>query len=106
KIAMTAPVMQQGVKQPVTRANLAAGKESTWAIEFVMPPSYAMNNLPLPENKKIKITQLPPKKYVTIQFKGSSDQANLDAHESQLQDYIAKHHLKTIGQPIYAFYNP
>lgn len=99
KIAMTAPVMQKSVDTSKT-------PEKTWTVQFVMPPLYSMSNLPQPENKKIKIIEAPSKNYVVIQFRGSSQQGNLDEHEALLRAYVAQHHLKVIGHTLYAFYNP
>jgi effector-binding domain-containing protein len=99
KISMTAPVIQKGVDTSKT-------SEKKWVVQFVMPALYSMSNLPQPENKNIKIMQSPEKNYVVIQFRGSSAQANLDKHETQLRDYIAQHNLKVTGKPLYAFYNP
>lgn len=99
KIAMTAPVIQKEVVTSKT-------PDKTWAVQFVMPSHYSVSNLPQPENKIIKIVEAPSKNFVVIQFRGSSHQSNLDEHEATLRAYVAQHHLKVIGQALYAFYNP
>lgn len=105
KIAMTAPVMQESLNQHTPNDNPSTAKDA-WAVRFVMPSLYSIDTLPKPVNETIEIVRVPNKKYVVIRFRGSSQRSNLDEHEAILRAYIAKHHLKVIGETIYAFYNP
>jgi len=105
KIAMTAPVMQQGLNQHPPIDNLPNAKDA-WAIRFVMPSLYSIETLPKPINEAIEIVGVPNKKYAVIRFRGLSQSSNLDEHEAILRAYIVKHQLKVIGEVIYAFYNP
>lgn len=105
KIGMTAPVMQESLHQYTQIDNPSKAKDA-WAIRFVIPSLYSIDTLPKPTNEAIEIVRVPNKKYAVIRFRGSSQRSNLDEHEAILHAYLAKHHLKVIGETIYAFYNP
>ena len=94
KIAMTAPVQQQ------------QSFEKNWEIRFVMPSDYAMDNLPKPQNTKVKIKEVPAHQCILIQFSGARSDKNLDKNLTKLMDHIEKNEIKLTGSPIYAFYDP
>lgn len=112
KIAMTAPVTQQAdakgqkiaMTAPVTQE--ASAKPNEWTIRFVMPASYTLATLPRPNDKRIKILEIPAFKAVVIQFSGFNMDNNLKKHEAELMAWIKKSNIKVSGNPTYAFYNP
>lgn len=93
KIAMTAPVEQQ-------KSN------DSWKVSFIMPSKYTLQTLPMPNDKRIKIIEVPSKKYITIEFSGFISDDNINEHQQKLLDYISQNKLKPLSQPKYAFYNP
>lgn len=106
KIAMTAPVIQQGADVLMATGDSQTSEDKIWHIRFIMPAAYTIKNLPQPTNSAIAIVQIPEKQYVVIRFSGSSSQENLSKHENALKNYISANKLAVRGQPIYAFYNP
>jgi effector-binding domain-containing protein len=93
KIAMTAPVQQQQTG-------------SAWTISFVMPKEYGMETIPKPNNKNIRISLEPSKRFVVIRFSGTYSNENIAKHEKNLIDYVSENKITTTGPPKYAFYNP
>lgn len=108
KIAMTAPVMQQRSEKIAMTAPViqTASQDSTWTVRFVMPASYSIANLPKPNNPQVKLIEVPSKTMIAIRFSGRMSNANLESHLATLKNYISTHHINTIGEPEYAFYNP
>ena len=92
KIAMTAPVQQQSTGR-------------SWQISFVMPSKYSMESLPEPNNDRVRLKEILTKKFVVIEFSGTSSNENINEHENKLMNYIAANKLKIIGSFKYAFYN-
>ena len=92
-IPMTAPVQQQSTGQ-------------SWQVSFVMPAEYSLENLPKPNDKRIRLRQIPAKKFIAIKFAGTYSNKNLAKHEKQLMNYIEAKQINIIGSPKYAFYNP
>ena len=93
KIAMTAPV--QHVQD-----------NRRWQVQFVMPENETVDTLPTPQDKRIQLQALPAERKIAISFSGMNSDANCEKHLAKLTHHIAAYHLKTIGEPIYAFYNP
>ena len=93
KIAMTAPVQQQ-------LAN------DSWLVSFVMPSEYNLEDLPKPKNIEVKLKNVPVKRFVTIQFSGTSSDENLAKHKKLLVEFIKNNSISVTGTSKYAFYNP
>lgn len=106
KIAMTAPVMQQGAKINMTAPVMQQQGGDGWLVRFVMPAEYTMATLPKPNNEDVVITRIPARKYVVIRFSGRNTDANLENHLKELQEYVKANKLKVNPTPIMAFYNP
>jgi effector-binding domain-containing protein len=93
KIAMTAPVTQQG-----------AG--DVWKVRFVMPGGYTLKTLPRPNDPAVRLAAVPGKRYAAVAFSGAAGADELELHRRQLLAYLAQRKLKPRGQPVYAFYDP
>jgi len=105
-IAMTAPVQQQESKKIAMTAPVQQQSNGeSWQISFVMPSEYTMESLPEPNNDRVRLKEILTKKFVVIEFSGTSSNENINEHENKLMNYIAANKLKIIGSPKYAFYN-
>jgi hypothetical protein len=93
KIAMTAPVTQDG-------------SGDAWNVRFVMPGAYTLETLPRPKNQDVRLIATPARRVVVIRFSGFNTDKNINAHREQLLSYVADHHLSVLGPPTTAFYNP
>jgi hypothetical protein len=93
KIAMTAPVMQEG-------------HMDKWKVRFVMPAKYSLETLPKPNSKEVTLISAPAKCFAVIRFSGFADDASIKKNTQELENYIVAENLKIIGKPIIAFYNP
>ena len=93
KVAMTAPVMQ-------------IAENSAWKIRFVMPSSYTMATLPVPNNDKVRLRDLPGKRFAVIQFSGTASQSNIEEHSELLADFINRQNLAVLSEPTFSFFNP
>ena len=106
-IAMTAPVIQQkGAKIAMTAPVSQTQNGDLWKVRFTMPSSYTMQTLPRPNNPAIKIIPIPGHRTVVIRFSGFWTERNLRKNSGKLEAFIQSQRLKTMGDPIYAFYNP
>jgi DNA gyrase inhibitor GyrI len=93
KIAMTAPVTQQG-------------DGNSWRVRFIMPSSYTMATLPTPKNPAVTLREIPGRRYAVIRFSGLAGDDNLRRHADELHAYLAGRQMTAVGAPSYAFYNP
>lgn len=93
KMAMTAPVIQQ---QHMDK----------WKVRFVMPKKYNLKTLPKPNSNDVILIPLPARRFAVIRFSGLANDEKLKQRTEQLEDYILAEKLKSIGEPLFAFYNP
>jgi effector-binding domain-containing protein len=93
KITMTAPVSQQSVQ----------GK---WAVSFMMPASYTMENLPTPDNPNIKLRHVPARRTAAVRYSGLWSEKKFLRYKQELENWITANNLKVIGEPVWARYNP
>lgn len=93
KIAMTAPVSQQQ----------SAGK---WAVSFMMPAGYALESLPIPDDSRINLRQVPAHRVAAVKYSGFWSEKRFLRYKQELENWIKVNNLKIIGEPVWARYNP
>lgn len=108
KIAMTAPVSQeqQGEKIAMTAPVSQQSVQGKWAVSFMMPPSYTMENLPAPDDPSIKLRQVPARRVAAVRYSGFWSEKNYQQYKQELERWITANSLKVIGDPVWARYNP
>lgn len=121
KVAMTAPVTAQedsedlngkslriAMTTPVTAARTEEPDASGgWKIRFYMPSKFSLDTLPEPEDKRIKLKELPAETFAVIRFSGWSNQDSFTKHLEELKKKLLdSSKFKESGQPTNAFYNP
>ena len=107
KIAMTAPVQQQGAQKiamtaPVTQQS---GGDS-WTVRFIMPTSWTLETLPAPNDPRVTLKPVPAKRMLSIRFAGTASDSLIRAKTDELRRYADDKKLATVGEPVLAFYNP
>lgn len=93
KISMTAPVSQQRI----------AGK---WAVSFMMPASYTMETLPIPDNPAIKLRQVPARRMAAVCYSGFWSEEKYLLNRARLETWMRENRLVADGEPVWARYNP
>ena len=93
KIEMTAPVEQQGI-------------EGKWTVSFTMPASYTLETLPVPDDPKITVRQIPAQRMAAVRYSGFWSEKNYLKYKQQLELWIHERGLAVVGLPIWARYNP
>ena len=93
KIAMTAPVTQQG-------------DGNSWKVHFVMPSNYTMETLPTPNNPAVKLKEIGGKRFAVIRFSGMGGADSLKRHTKELDDFLSAKSFTPLSPPTFAFYNP
>jgi len=108
-IAMTAPVIQNespNEKIAMTAPVMQSPDPSGWIIRFIMPASYTLETLPTPNDPKVRIVSLPPKRLAVVRFSGIVDDNDVEQQTAVLRAFIAKQKLTAIGTPSLARYDP
>jgi hypothetical protein len=108
KIAMTAPVSQEqtGEKISMTAPVSQQSVQGKWAVSFMMPASYTMENLPTPDDPNIKLRQNPARRVAAVRYSGFWSEKKFLLYKQELDNWIKANNLKVIGEPVWARYNP
>lgn len=93
RIAMTAPV---------TTYRHGAG----WTVNFTMPAQYTAMSLPIPDDGRVKLREIPELTAAVIRFSGWVNESKIAARTQQLRDWMAVHGLTAEGDARLARYNP
>ena len=108
KIAMTAPVTQreQGERISMTAPVSQQRKNNQWVISFMMPQTYTLETLPVPNDPNVTLRQLPARRMAAVRYSGLWTKKNYNHFKKELEEWINKNQLKKTGEPIWARYNP
>jgi len=107
-IAMTAPVSQEqtGEKISMTAPVSQQSVQGKWAVSFMMPASYTMENLPTPDDPNIKLRQVPARRVAVVRYSGFWSEKKYLQYKQELENWITTNNLKIVGEPVWARYNP
>lgn len=93
EIKMTAPVFREEI-------------DNNMSMSFVMPEKFNEQNLPKPNNPKIKINLIKNQKFIAIRFSGFASDSNFNDHREILEYIIDDRKISAdLGNPIRAYYN-
>lgn len=95
RLSMTVPVTTQSV-----------GTNGTIRMRFFMPPEFSLDKLPTPNDKRVKVFELPAQKIAVLKFSGSARKDNFDRHLETLRKKMEAKGLTPAGEPYEAYYNP
>jgi hypothetical protein len=95
KIAMTTPVFMP-----------ASGDGAPGEMQFVVPADIAKAGAPAPADPTVKLTKMSGGKYAVIRYSGKSGADDRAAKLVELRERIAKEGLESVGDPVYAGYDP
>ena len=92
KIKMTAPVTIEPRSEEISMTIPVSLKKNSgrWQVSFVMPSKYALDTIPLPNNKQIMLRNVPARKVAIIEFSGLINENNTASRAQELLKWIDK----------------
>lgn len=114
-IAMTAPVAQSPAEAPAGASQTIAmtapvaqspSGSGRWTIQFFMPASWTLEELPVPRDPSVQLTTVPAQTYAVLRFTGLGSTRSVDAHKAELLDGLKDSGWSAIGEPVAWFYDP
>ena len=110
KIAMTAPVGQAAASSrkiemtaPVSRTG---DDENGWVIRFFMPSKWTMATLPVPDDDRVHVVEVPAETMAVLRFTGDRGTAAVAAKSTELLNALRDNGIDVIGEPQAWFYDP
>jgi hypothetical protein len=94
KIAMTAPVNTE-----------EEADRGAYNISFVMPSKYTLDTLPEPNNKRVKLREVPAHKVAARRFSWTTSESAFKKNEAELLKALSRDRVETVGGVNVARYN-
>ncbi len=106
-IAMTAPVSQQasGERIAMTAPVNQHVDGEQWLVSFMMPASYTLESLPIPDDNRIQLRQLSPRLVAAIRYSGFWSESNYLSNKTKLEKWLKQTDYQISGEAIWARYN-
>ena len=107
-MAMTAPVAQESSGEKITMTAPVSQQPSAgkWAVSFMMPSSYSLATLPVPDDTSITLRQIPARRMAAVRYSGTWSEKNYLDHKERLENWIRENGFEISGEPVWARYNP
>lgn len=92
-IAMTAPVQETLEQaQPV--------------MAFTLPAEYSMEELPLPDDQRVSLVEVPERTVAAVRFSGWATGGKVARMQRKLLETLDKYGIEAVGVPVLNQYNP
>jgi len=107
KIAMTAPVSQESGSETIKMTTPVSQErdKDQWLVSFMMPATYTLETIPLPEDPRVTIRMVPARQMAVIRYSGFWSESNYMQHKTKLETWLSTQKLTTAGDPILARFN-
>jgi len=107
KIAMTAPVTQKpGPEKIAMTAPVGQRKaDQGWAVSFMMPATYTMDSIPLPDDPSVVLREVPAYRAAAIRYSGTWSEKAYQKQLALLLEWIEAENFEPTGEPVWARYN-
>lgn len=108
KIAMTAPVGQQGEGQKIAMT-APVGQEAVsnqWSVTFTMPTNFTLATLPAPTDMRVRLRAVPARRMASVGYSGTWSRKRYERNLARLREWMKTNALAAAGDPVWARYNP
>ncbi len=86
-------------------ATQARDGDEDWAVRFIMPARYGLEQLPAPAGSDVRLSEVPPRRVAAIRFSGRASDELIASKEAELRAWLEDRGLTPAAPAIYAFYN-
>ncbi len=108
KVAMTAPVTEgkvTGESIAMTAPVTSAREGEARTVAFVMPKDYTLDTLPVPNDSRVKLVQMPERTMAVLAFSWYRSTARVQKMEGELLTALKRDGVSVVGAPTFAGYN-
>lgn len=100
-VAMTAPVLQHAVDEADDATTAGA-----YRVAFVMPAGASLASLPIPQDARVTIREVPEEQAAALAFSGRWTRASFRRHVADLQEAVTRDGLQPAGPVRWARFDP
>ncbi len=100
KISMTAPVITPE-RIDMTAPVISGGG----SMSFVVPSKYTMESVPVPNDGRVRIHEVPERKIAVIRFRGWAREKSVEKQKARLISVLQRNGFEMFGEPFLMRYN-
>lgn len=105
KIAMTTPVIQSQKSEKIAMTTPVIQNENEGKFSFVIPSKYKLEDLPIPNDDRVKLVEIPAKRVAVLRFNGFFTASRYEVKKQLLINHLQRDkvnfgNISTVG------YNP
>ncbi len=105
KIAMTAPVNTEKIEMTMPVNTEEEADSGAYNVSFVMPSKYTLETLPEPNDKRVKLREVPAHKVAVRRFSWTTSESAFKKNEEELLKALSRDGVETVGAVNVARYN-
>jgi hypothetical protein len=110
RVAMTSPVTAtaaagEAIAEHAPPAHVTDGAGGL-VVAFIMPEGRDIASLPVPDDSRIQLREVPPHRVAALRFSGSYDSLEIAKKQRDLLELVEKAGLTMHGEPSFAGYDP
>jgi hypothetical protein len=105
KIAMTAPVNTEKIEMTMPVNTEEEADSGAYNVSFVMPSKYTLETLPEPNDKRVKLREVPAHKVAVRRFSWTTSESAFKKNEAELLKALSRDGVETVGAVNVARYN-
>jgi hypothetical protein len=105
KIAMTAPVNTEKIEMTMPVNTKEEADSAIYNVSFVMPSKYTLETLPEPNDKRVKLREVPAHKVAVRRFSWTTSESAFKKNEAELLKALSRDGVETVGAVNVARYN-
>ncbi|MBN8613010.1 MAG: heme-binding protein [Deltaproteobacteria bacterium] len=105
-LAMTAPVAVESERLAMTAPVAVESESGEQIVRFVMPPGRASSTLPMPDDARVTLREVPAQTVAVLTYSGTTTPAILETRTQALRDALAREGLTTTGNAVSSRYDP
>jgi hypothetical protein len=72
----------------------------------MMPATYTLETLPVPNNTKVLLREVPARQMAAVRYSGTWSETNYRLHLAELEAWMITKNRVATGDPVWARYNP
>jgi hypothetical protein len=90
KIAMTTPVIQEQPSEKIAMTTPVIQNETEGQFSFVVPAQYSLEDLPIPNDDRVELVEIPAKRIAVLRFTGFFTAERFKAKEALLIERLKR----------------
>lgn len=96
----------QGRELAMTCPVTIAPRTTSHTVAFVMPPGISLGDLPHPDDSRILVVEVPARRVAVLRYRGGYKSETVASHAAELRELAAAAGLTTLGEPMFAGFDP